>query len=58
MNLQIGCKFTNDKGTLHRSHIEPLMQKTENRKEKTENRKKKTENRKQKTVKFRFLFKN
>ena len=24
-NLQIGCKFTNDKGTLHWSHTEPLM---------------------------------
>ena len=24
-NLQIDCKFTNDKGTLHWSHIEPLM---------------------------------
>ena len=25
-NLQIGCKFTNDKGTIHWSHTEPLMQ--------------------------------
>ena len=24
-NLQIGCKFTNDKGTLHWSHTEPLI---------------------------------
>ncbi len=24
-NLQIGCKFTNDKGTLRWSHTEPLM---------------------------------
>jgi len=25
MNLQIGCKFTNDKGTSHWSHTEPLI---------------------------------
>ena len=24
-NLQVGCKFTDDKGTLHLSHTEPLM---------------------------------
>ena len=24
-NLHKGCKFTNDKGTLHWSHTEPLM---------------------------------